>query len=225
MKNRDDKIFAPNNYYHIYNRGNGKMDIFKDDEDRKFFLYRFRENLYPKPPEGNPLGRLGGASIAAEAHTRYIRKTLPPEAFCLLCYCLMPNHFHLLIKQNGILPISKLILKVCTGYSMYFNKKYETVGHVFQDCFKAVRIENDSQLLWTSAYIHNNPKTGGLVEDLKDYQWSSYPDYAGLRQGTLCDQSLILGMMQNNRETYKKFAAESYIKIKERKDLEYVLLD
>jgi REP element-mobilizing transposase RayT len=222
MKNRDDKIFAPNNYYHIYNRGNGRMVIFKDDEDRKFFILRLRENLFPKPQEGSPLG---GASIAAEAaHTPYLRKSLPPEAFCLICYCLMPNHLHLLIKQNGIILISKLIAKVCTGYSMYFNKKYKTVGHVFQDCFKSVLIGDDSQLLWTSAYIHNNPKTAGLVSELKDYRWSSYLDYAGLRQGNLCNKNFILDMA-GGQEAYKKFVEDAFVQIKEQKDLNRLFLD
>jgi len=232
MNNRDCKPFAPNTFWHVYNRGVGKMDIFNEISDYGFFIVRMDENFHPKialpdVPDGHhPDGaHLGGASMAAEAHTPYIRKTLPPESFSLLAYTLMPNHFHFVVRQNTDLPISKLVLKICGSYSKFYNKKYERVGSLFQDQFKAVLIDNDSYLLWLSAYIHNNPKTAGLVKDLIDYSWSSYLDYAGLRQGTLCDQSLILGMMQNSREAYKKFADGAFEKIKERKDLEHLFLD
>ena len=194
------------------------MDIFKDHLDYKFFLYRLKESLSP-----DKIALPGGSS--SSKGKIYIRKRLPPNSFCLLSYCLMPNRFHFLIKQTGDLPISKIISKVCTGYSMYFNKKYKRVGGLFQDQFKAVRVENDSQLLWTSAYIHQNPAVAGLVEELADYPWSSYPDYAGLREGTLCGQSFILGMFKNDRNAYKNFVLESYDKIKERKDLEHLFLD
>ncbi len=221
MKNRDNKQFAPNTFWHLFNRGNGKQNIFLDLEDIKFFLLRLRENLFPSPE----VGPLGVASLVAEAHTPYIRKRLPPEAFTLLCYCLMPNHFHFLIKQNTTLPISKLIAKVCTSYSIHFNKKYGKVGNLFQNKFKAVLVTNDEQLMWTSSYIHNNPKTAGLVNDLKDYPWSSYQDYAGLRQGTLCDKSLIMNLFNTDITAYKKFMEDSFDIINSRKEIEHLLLD
>jgi putative transposase len=221
VKNRDYKNFAENCYFHIYNRGNGKQEVFLDDEDRKFFLFRLKENLFPKSPEDR---LLGDGFLVAEAHTPYIRKTLPPNSFSLLAYCLMPNHFHFLIRQNTVLPVSKLISKVFTSYSKYFNAKYERVGHVFQDRFKAVLVVNDSQLTWLTAYIHQNPKVGGLVTNLRDYQWSSYLDYIGIRNGTLCDKSFILKMFTSSIE-YEKFVEVSYGAIKQRKDIELLLLD
>lgn len=218
MKNRDYKIFAPNQYYHIFNRGVGKMDIFKDDEDFKFFLYRLKENLYP---QRTALSRVEGRPL----HRRYVRKSLPDGSYTLLAYCLMPNHFHFLIRQNTILPISKLLAKVCTSYSMYFNKKYEHVGALLQSKFKAVMVVSDAQLLWLSSYIHNNPKTASLVNDLGDWQWSSYLDYINLRPGKLADKNFILKIFKNNPGEYKQFVDEGSYKIKERKDLEYILLD
>jgi putative transposase len=216
MRYRDYKIFAPNNYYHVFNRGVGKQDIFLDDQDFKFFLLRANENLFPeqiKKQEGHPLGKW-----------QYVRKQLPVGAFSMISDCLMPNHFHFLIRQNGDCPISKIVTKISTGYSMYFNKKYERVGGLFQDQFKAVLIENDSYLLWLSAYIHNNPKVAGLVKKLEDYKWSSYLDYIGQRQGTLCDKDFILKQFPSP-DAYKKFVEDAYEKIKERKDLEGLFLD
>lgn len=79
--------------------------------------------------------------------------------------------------------------------------------------------------MWLSAYIHNNPRTAALCGDLNSYQWSSYLDYVGLRQGTLCDKGFILKMFDSNVDAYQKFVADAFQRIRERKDLENLLLD
>ena len=205
MRYRDYKIFRQDHDYHVYNRGVNKQDIFLDDDDRKSFIFRLRESLYPE-------------------YINSRRKPLPSGSFSLLSYCLMPNHFHLLVAQNLLTPVSELLRKVCTGYSKFFNKKHERVGHVFQDQYKAIRIDNDSYLTWVSAYIHQNPKIAGLVEKLEDYPWSSYVDYLGSRKGTLCTKDLVLGMFKSVEE-YKKFVENSYEQIKQRKDIQNLLLE
>jgi len=210
MRNRDYKIFVPNGYYHAFNRGNNKQPIFLDREDYIFFLFRLKESVFPG---------------TIKSTGRYTRKALPSQAFTLLAYCLMPNHFHLLIRQNGTVPISKLLSKVCTSYSMYFNKKYGRIGQVFQDQFKAIHVDNDSYILWLSAYIHQNPQAAGLVDSLGQWQWSSFLDYTGVRQGKLCDIKFILAMTDNNTSEYKKFVDGSLLKMSERKDIKYLLLD
>ncbi len=215
MNNRDYKKFAPNCFYHIYNRGNAKEDIFLNKDDYGFFLLRLREYLFPQE----------NRRVSSVVTGRYKRKQFPEKSFSLLSYCLMPNHFHLLIRQNSLVSISKLLAKISTSYSKYFNKKYERVGHTFQDAFKAVLVVSDAQLLWLSAYIHQNPNVGGLVTKLSDYPWSSYLDYAGTRNGTLVDKSFILQMFGGSIKNYEKFVLESFSKIYERKDLEHLLLD
>jgi len=216
MNNRDYKIFAPDHYYHVFNRGVGKMEIFRDDSDYRLFLYRLRENLFPASAmvpfveQREPLLRR--------------RNPLPENSFSLIAYCLMPNHFHLLIRQRTEITVSKLILKVATSYSKYFNKKYKRVGSLFQDAFKAVLVESDTQLLWLSAYIHNNPRTDGLVKNAEDWKYGSYPDYVGTRQGTLCEKALVLKQFSDVL-SYQSFVESSFEKIKQRKDLEYLLLD
>jgi REP element-mobilizing transposase RayT len=209
MNNRDYKQFRAGHYYHIYNRGNNKMDIFREEADYKFFLLRLKELFFPQ---------------SAKLTGRYKRSLLPAGAFTLLCYCLMPNHFHLEVRQNSDLPISALILKLCTSYSKYFNKKYDRVGSLFQDAFKAVLIDSDPYMLWLSAYIHNNPKTAELIEDLDNYPWSSYTDYVGLRQGTLCDKEIVLKILGKSN-AYYKFVRSSFEQIKGRKDFQHLLLD
>lgn len=195
VNNRDYKEFASGEIYHVYNRGVGKMNIFVDEQDFKVFLFRLKENLFPESIDYSLLPKYAAR-----------RKTLPSNSFDLISYCLMPNHFHLLIRQNTELSITQLILKVCTGYSKYFNKKYDRVGSLFQDKFKAVRINRNEQLLWTSFYIHENPKKALLVSELSDYFWSSYRDYAGLKNNffIICKTEFILSQF-NSPKAYLEY--------------------
>jgi len=215
VKNRDYKAFAPGEYYHLFNRGNGKMDIFRDQNDYLFFLSRIREYLFPEECRRCP---------SAEKSGRYIRKSFPLGAFTLVSYCLMPNHFHLVLRQNTEVPINALMLNLMSGYSRYFNKKYNRVGSLFQDQFKSVHVDSNEYLLWLSAYIHQNPKVAGLVDQLSMYQYSSYPDYINLRAGTLCDKSIILEQFFH-AGMYEQFVSDSFEAIRQRKDLKDLLLD
>jgi len=216
---RDYKNFAEGEYYHVYNRGVGKMVIFKDQQDFHVFLSRLKENIFPSlkiiPPEDRHQGK---------NHTPYIRKTLPVGAFSLITYCLMPNHFHILIKQNTNLSITKLISKVCTSYSKYFNKKYERVGSLFQDKFKAEHVNKNEYLLWLSVYIHLNPRIANLVINDTGWKWSSYPEYLNLSPESICEKEIILEQYKNIN-SYKKTVEDSYLPIKNRKNIIFEILN
>lgn len=192
MNNRDYKEVGPDTFYHVFNRGTAKGKIFLGKEDYAFFLSRLRESLYPL--------ETGRAELTKTR--QYVRTQLPAGAFDLVCYCLMPNHFHFLLRQNTDLPVNKLIGKLCTGYSKYFNKRYERVGSLFQDQFKSVPIISNEQLLWVSAYIHINPLKAKLVQRLEAYPYSSYPDFIGLRAGTLCKKEAIMEQCDNSSASY-----------------------
>jgi len=194
MNRRDYKEFSKGGIYHVYNRGVNKMDIFEEEYDFKVFLFRLKENLFPNQKSELNLSR-----------SERRRKPLPLNSFDLISYCLMPNHFHLLIQQKTDLSITKLISKICTGYSKYFNKKYERIGAVLQDQFKAVLVEDNEQLLWTSYYIHKNPIETGLVKFPENYKWSSYPEYFDQKENkNLCHKSIILEQF-NSSEQYLKY--------------------
>ena len=207
MRNRDYKISAPGEYFHIYNRGNAKERIFIEDQDFTFFLMRLKQNLFPNQEKGR--SRL---------------QFLPPDSFSVVCYCLMPNHFHFLIRQNTDLPIGKLLLKLCTSYSMYFNKKYDRVGHIFQDQFKQVLVGDNEYLTWLSAYIHQNPKVAGLTNNIEKYAWSSYLNFIGERNDPLCRKEVILSQFNCVRD-YKSFVSDSFDMIKNGKLAKELLLD
>src|SRR3989338_4749073 len=209
MNHRDYKEFAPDCFYHIYNRGNGKMKVFLDPQDYGNFLKRLRLALgVSESQKGRPFLGEKGAPFSEPLQGPQI-KPFSPNTFTLLAYCLMPNHFHFFIRQNTDIPISKLFLKICTSYSMYFNRRYKHVGHVFQDRFKAASVDSDSYFNRISVYIHANPKAAGLVEDLDDWSYSSYLDYVGKRKGNLCDTRLVLSGFKSGK-AYADYVAEGF---------------
>jgi len=208
MRNRDYKEFAKNEIYHIYNRGVGKMNIFLDNKDHQMFLSRLEENLFPE--------RIDKSEFSWNEKRR---KILPSNSFNLICYCLMPNHFHLLIQQKTDLSITKLISKLCTSYSIYFNKKYNRVGAVLQDQFKAVLIKSNEQLLWTSFYIHKNPIEAGLVSNVYDYKWNSYLEYVNSMIEPLCKKDILLEQFKS-KDSFVSYFQKSLVS----KDTDYKLV-
>jgi putative transposase len=133
----------------------------------------------------------------------------------ILVYCLMPNHFHLLLEQLDDNGITKFIQKMTTGYTMYFNNKYKRSGALFQGVFKRSHVKSDASLLEISKYIHLNPVKILGDEGLKrllEYPWSSFPDYVGERAGSLIidNQSIILDQFDSPHH-YKTFVVgETY---------------
>ncbi|MCX6752480.1 MAG: transposase [Candidatus Nomurabacteria bacterium] len=187
MNNRDYKKFNAGSIAHIYNRGNNKEKIFFDDQDYKAFLFRLALAL------GFDQKELRGEKLLSMPYSRIRIKSEGKSKFKINAFCLMPNHFHFLIEQCGDISISKLISRVCSSYSKYINNKYGRVGHAFQDCFKAVLIENNPQLMWTSAYIHMNPVKDKIVKHPSEYLWSSYNDYASDRNLPIINKELLIG--------------------------------
>lgn len=201
MKNRDYKTFACNTISHIYNRGNNKEKIFLDDQDYKAFLFRL----------GLALG-IKESDLQKELLLPYSRIRITGAKkgeYILHGFCLMPNHFHLLLEQKGGVSISNLILKVCTSYAKYFNKKYSRIGHLFQDQFKSVLVRSNEQLMWVSAYTHMNPVKDGLVKLPEEYKWSSYQDFIGKRNFPILSIELLSSIFGKN---FKKETLAYFVK-------------
>ncbi len=160
------KQFIENGHYHIYNRGVEKRDISLDEQDYVVFLGYLKKYL----------------GSGSDPHQ------LSKEVD-LLAFCLMPNHFHLLAKQYSINGITKFMRVLCTKYVMYFNKKYERVGTLFQGKYKAALVNEDEYLLHVSRYIHLNPWPGS---DPRRYPYSSYDYYLGRKNATWVKPKQIL---------------------------------
>lgn len=150
------KNYIANGYYHIYNRGVEKRLIFQDDQDYAVFLGYLKEYLLPKD-EKNLRMKLSDPDISFRERAkilRILRMNNFTDEVTLIAYCLMPNHFHLFVKQKSLNTIDRFMQSLCTRYTMYFNKKYKRVGPLFQSVYKAVPLSNESQFLHLSRYIH-----------------------------------------------------------------------
>ena len=171
-------------YYHIYNRGNSKQKIFLDKEDYMRFvglLYACNQKINLKV---NNLNK-GQTLFDIQREEPFVN---------IGAYCLMPNHFHLLITQSKDDSISNFMQKLSTSYSMYFNKKYKRTGSLFEGKFKSQHLNTDNHLKYIFSYIHLNPvklidkdwKEQGIKNKktaliyLSDYAYSSYLDYIGI---------------------------------------------
>lgn len=183
--------FTTGSLYHIYNRGVEKRDVFLDQEDHFRFvhdLFEFNDkasaqNIYYKLP----------ALRSYEVQPRKVSKR--KLLIEIIAFCLMPNHFHLFVRQATDDGVTKFMQKLGTGYTMYFNQKYQRVGGLFQGRFKAVRIERQSHFLYLPHYIHLNPldlkipswrdkkinSTATARKFLASYRWSSYLDHIGIK--------------------------------------------
>ncbi len=125
----------------------------------------------------------------------------------IIAYCLMPNHYHLLIQQNSDEPIFKFISRLNLAYAMYFNKRYERVGPLFQGRYKAKHVETDEYLLHLSRYIHLNPLSHLGERGLRNYHWSSLKHYLSNAEDGLVATESIAGYFnsKNWKVDYKKF--------------------
>jgi len=188
--------FEPNQVYHVYNRGNNKQPIFFNDANYLYFLQKI--------------------------------KTEWKKYADVLCYCLMPNHFHVMLvpnkdscksivladKETHMQNLSKTIGKTLSSYTKAVNIQNKTTGNLFQKKTKAKLltvpnslIENFSTheyLLPCFHYIHQNPSKAKLVKDLKDWLYSSYPDYYSGRKGTICNKPLAMKLLDLSEIDFKK---------------------
>jgi len=174
--------FAPEEFYHLYNRGVEKRIIYKDVRDYQ----RFTELLY-------------AANTSEPVDLRRIRDNndtvfdweRSDQLVAIGAYCLMPNHFHLLLTPLQDEGVGTFMNKLCTSYSMYFNKKHKRTGRLFEGSYKAKHVHTDEYLKYLFSYIHLNPvkliqsdwKEAG-IKDMKntykyakDFKYSSLPDY------------------------------------------------
>ena len=207
--------FVNEQIYHVYNRGVDKREVFLNDEDRFRFihdLYEFNDeapalNIYYKLPQGQSY-EVQLRKILEERKKRTPRKLLVE----ILSFCLMNNHFHLLLCQKKDNGITKFMQKLGTGYTNYFNKTYERSGALFQGRYKAILIGEEAHLLHLPYYIHANPidiinpnwKEEGVdaenaVRYLESYRWSSYLDYIGKKNfSSLTSRDFLNDYYKNN---------------------------
>lgn len=178
------KEFADDQYYHVYNRGVEKRRIFLDDQDYTVFLGLLKK--YLSGENDNKSNR--------HKFTRLDNKVQ------LLSYCLMPNHFHLLLYHIQGQGVTQLMRRVGTGYAMYFNDRYKRVGPLFQGIYKASHINEDGYLHHISRYIHMNP------EDYNSWPYSSLCYYIGTtKTPAWLHPQAIMELFDNDKVQYQEY--------------------
>lgn len=181
------KQYEADAYYHIYTRGVNKGLVFIDDLDKSYFLSLFKRYL---------------SGERAVSSARVVYKDYSGELE-LLSYCLMDNHIHILVYQTDMDAIARFMRSLMTSYSMYFNKRHDRVGHVFQSRYLARRIDSDAYLHHISRYIHLNPS------DWRSYPFSSVGYYFGSKDASWLDTSRVLGLFGDSRRRYREFMDET----------------
>ena len=199
-------------YYHIFNRGVAKMQIFNNFRDYNRFIktmvYYAIEGPKPKFSHFTP--------------TTTILNT--DKIVDIICYCLMPNHFHFILQQKKDGGITEFMSKLSNSYTKYFNVRNERIGPLLQGEFKSVHVATDEQLIHLSRYIHLNPLVGYVTKNLDDYRWSSYSEYKDPLNGKICAKEIVLSLFKSADE-YVKFVLDQadYAKTLER--IKHQLLD
>ena len=210
-------VFATGEVYHVFNLGVEKRQTFTDkrEYDRALLTLDFY--------------RYGGVSAGL---AQVLKLDLEKRAFFfsqlakrteklvdIFGYCLMPNHFHLLLKQLSEEGISTFIGNSTNSYTRYFNMKHKRIGHLFQGVFKAARIEKDEQLIHVLRYIHLNPVVSYVIKEtyLEDLPYCSFSEYLGKKEG-FCNKELIL----SHFSSIDKFKSFTYDQIDYGKRLEVI---
>ena len=194
--------FVEGEYYHIYNRGVDKRSIFEDRKDLKRFFQSIKEfNTI------EPIGSIFENTFNKEESSKKLVE--------IICYCLNPNHFHLILGQfveNGISEFMKRL----GGYTWYFNNRYKRNGALFQGVFKSSHINSNEYLLHASAYVNLNNRLKGKPPVLSKSSWD---EYLGRENDCICNPDIILGQFNTLKE-YQEFALSSLQDIIRSKEME-----
>lgn len=203
--------FINNSLYHIFTRSIDSKVIFAQELYLKLFLEIMRYYRSSKTKISfSYLPRLKKEELAIVLKEIYYHKYFRVE---ILAYCLMPTHFHLLVKQKKERGISRFISDVLNSFTRYYNIKNKRKGPLFLPRFKSSSIGSDDILLHVSRYIHLNPYSSGTIKsigNLIEYPWSSFPTYSrGERVDDLITSQEILSLFDSDKRKYRKFVFDN----------------
>ena len=201
--------------YHIFNRGSDKRTIFLQPRDYSRFKHTSHYYQFQGPrPRFSNLSKFKLNSFKPKPESKLVE---------IFCYCLMPNHFHFLVRQLKENGISVFMSQLSNSYTKYFNTKYKRVGPLLQGVFKAVRVETDEQFIHLSRYIHLNPVVSLLVKRIDQHPWSSYPEYV-LGINGFCSTGEILSFFAS-KEQYNQFLEDQIDYGKSLESVNHQLID
>jgi len=223
MPGRDIPLIN-NQIYHVINRGIASQPVFlsRNDYLRATEIISYYQNQNP------PLRYSFFLRLSPERKAEILNQLGSEKKFLveIIAYCLMPNHFHFLLKQTKENGISLFLSNITNSYTRYLNTKKERVGPLFQGKFKAIRIETEEQLLHLSRYIHLNPYSSCLVKNLDDlfnYPYSSLSEYLNPKNLSFCTKDTILENLKTN--SYKQFVSDQADYQKRLEEIKHLVLE
>jgi len=184
--------FIEENYYHIYNRGCNRENIFRSDENYLFLILKLKE-------------------YSVELNVSVI------------AYCLMPNHYHFLVKQNGNIKAGLLPQNIFNGYTKAFNKLFGRSGTLFEGPYKSIHVDKTEYVVHLCRYIHRNPFDAKIVTNIEDWKFSNYLECVGKRKGVIFEQEFIKNHF-GSFEGYEKFVLDYNGDFEIQKRVEHYLL-
>lgn len=198
--NMPDSISDQPVYAHIYNRGVDRRIIFKSDEDRNRFMLTMRMVLLKNTDKVSLILHKRRKKIITSIKQRNLASEFGPSIVEILAFCLMPNHYHILLRASKQEDITKFAQRLANSYTRYFNTKYKRKGRLFESSYKIVLVHTDEQLIHLTRYIHTNPANSKKLSlssmQLRKYQWSSLPAYLK-GDSKMCDIQFVLALFQD----------------------------
>lgn len=201
--------FIAGELYHAFNRSVARLPIFLSQRHYQHIVELINFYRFEKPPiRYSYFNRLNKEQkeVFMKVHMQNKKPMIS-----ILAYCLMPNHFHFLLKPTTDTAISAFMRNLQNSYSKYFNTKHNRSGSLFQSMFKAVRIESEEQLIHVSRYIHLNPASSSVIriENLERYPWSSFNAYLmGKVEKQFVESDIILKIFSSSA-AYKSFVFDN----------------
>ncbi len=203
------KVVFNNGYiYHIFNRGIDRRNVFTEFREYSRALDLIKYYRY----QDTPVSYSKLLQQPREMRSDVLRELARNETHVnILTYCLMPNHFHLMLQQNADKGVPTFVSNFTNAYTKYFNTKHERNGPMFEGVFKAVFVESDEQLIHLSRYIHLNPVVASIINetDIERYKWSSFSNYVSpvVNDERIVDSDLVLSVV-GSKQTYRKFVMD-----------------
>lgn len=222
MPGRSEPLIT-NEIYHVYNRGIHRQPTFTNVREYSRAIECLKYYRIPNPPVR--LSKFLRLETERKTSIIEVMKGMEPLV-TIFAYCLMPNHFHLLLRQEKDSGISKYLSNFQNSYTRYSNVRHNLDGSLFLNQFKAVRIITDEQLIHVSRYIHLNPYTSYVVnsiDKLVSYKWSSLNTYLNIRNDFV-ETNTILDLFRNQRE-YKQFVLDQADYQRQLKKIAYLTLE
>lgn len=221
MPSNRNIVFANGQYYHVFNRGVEKRPTFTT----KYEYIRAKDTINLYRFGDLPIRYSKYLALNKEKKEKFLAELNENQLQIeIIAYCLMPNHFHFLLKQRRDNGVVKFVAKFTNSYTKYFNTKHERVGPLFQGVFKAVHVEDDEQLLHLSRYIHLNPVMGNIIknEELRNYPWTSYQNYLNLVDNKMVSTEEIRSFFKTPMD-YEKFVMNEADYQKQLRLIDYLL--